>query len=321
MFIEKLLKRNWETPIIPRKWLRFLYRSEILESNSDVLLPFEIDFFGMKYSGNINNVIDFHCFFYGAFEKGQLFFWNDIASRLYHNKGIFIDIGANVGQHSIYMSKRASTVHAFEPYETVRKKITEKIELNHLTNIVVHNVGIGHTSELLPFYKPTGANLGIGTFVENQQNTDNQSDYQLPVVSGDDYFNRQHIDKVDMIKIDVEGFEKNVMIGLNQTIQKNRPVIVFELGLELDCSFSSHSEIIDHFPSDYMFFMFDIWDKLGNKNKRKDGIFRKKGIYKLVPFHFDNVKEQTDVVAFPGEQFKKLFKIVPTIFHLVHTSD
>ncbi|ETR74628.1 MAG: Methyltransferase FkbM [Candidatus Magnetoglobus multicellularis str. Araruama] len=276
MFLANLLKSNWYKPVIPRKWLRFLYRSEILESNNDMSLPFEIDFFGMKYSGNINNVIDFHCFFYGAFEKGQLFFWRDIAESLFKNKGTFVDIGANVGQHSIYMSKKASIVHAFEPYEVVCKKITEKIQLNGLTNIVVHNVGIGDKDALMPFHKPTGNNLGVGTFVGQHDYSETTSDYQLPVVSGDDYFKGIISQEVNMIKIDVEGFEKHVIIGLNKTITEHRPIIVFELGLGLDCSFSSNSELIDSFPSDYLFLFLTYGISLETKINEKMAIFVKK---------------------------------------------
>ncbi|KPA09030.1 Methyltransferase FkbM domain protein [Candidatus Magnetomorum sp. HK-1] len=314
MFIANLLKFNWYMPIIPRKWLRFLYRSEILDSNNDISLPFERDFFGMRYSGDINNVIDFHCYFYGAFEKGQLFFWSDIAENLFNNNGVYVDIGANVGHHSIFMSKKSSFVHAFEPYEPVRKKIIEKINLNKLTNIIIHDVGIGDKDELLTFYEPTGANLGIGTFVEIENSSAPKKEFQLPVVSGDGYFNSKISNEINMIKIDVEGFEKYVITGLYKIINKYRPVIVFELGLGLDCSFSSNIEINDSFPSNYVFYIFDIWDKFGNKDKRKDGILRKKGIYKLNTFNFDNLKEQADIIAFPREQLEKFLKIFPDKF-------
>jgi len=304
MTIAQLLVINWQKKFFPRKWLRSLYRSHILNAPISYSLPFECYFYGMRYRGDISNVIDFHCFFYGAFEKGHLLFWKDVAQLFYHNKGVFIDIGANSGHHTLFMSARSAAVHSFEPYEPVRNKIFEKIEINNLKNIFVHDVGVGNTNELIPFFAPEGSNLGIGSFVAGQKNR-NDIGIPLRVVAGDEYFNRYISDEIHMIKIDVEAYEKQVIKGLHGTIQQFRPVMVFELEIGLDCSFKSFEEIQTVFPKNYMFFTFDIWDKHGNKNKRKDGIFRKKGTYKLKFFNFDMTKEQTDVIAFPGERFDK----------------
>lgn len=60
------------------------------------------------------------------YEKASLLYLRD----LLHDRGgeVFIDIGANVGQHTLFMSKYARVVHAFEPWDVVRRSIEEKVK-------------------------------------------------------------------------------------------------------------------------------------------------------------------------------------------------
>ena len=74
--------------------------------------------FGLTYEGNLRDGIEFALYFYGAFEKPLLFFMRDAltALRTQGLLGIYCDIGANIGQHALFMSLYAERVHAFEPF-------------------------------------------------------------------------------------------------------------------------------------------------------------------------------------------------------------
>ncbi|MEX0654836.1 MAG: FkbM family methyltransferase [Phycisphaeraceae bacterium] len=302
--LKRLAQCNWQTPIIPRRWLRGLYRKAFLKAGqSDGSLPFECDFFGLRYAGDACNVIDFHCFFYGAFEKGHLFFWRDVAGSLFAGQGVYLDIGANVGHHALFMTRHCSAVHAFEPYAPVREKIHEKIRLNRLSNLFVHDVGVGDENITLPFHAPAGANLGVGSFVDGQADRAEASQ-SLQVVKGDDYFTRAIGGHVQMVKIDVEGFEKNALTGFRETFARERPVMVVELTTGLTCSFDSQDEILATLPEDYLLFRFDLLDKRGRKDKAKSRAFRRQGRYRLAPFDFARVGKQADMIAFPRERFE-----------------
>ena len=65
--------------------------------------PFTRDFFGLCYEGNLNNSIEFNIFYYGAYEKPLLFFLREALLSLPEESRIFCDVGANVGQHSLFM--------------------------------------------------------------------------------------------------------------------------------------------------------------------------------------------------------------------------
>ena len=69
----------------------------------DRAIEFTIDSYGFKYVGRSDNVIDVHMLRYGAYEKPVLFFMRDVMQSR-DSPGIFVDVGANTGQHSLFMS-------------------------------------------------------------------------------------------------------------------------------------------------------------------------------------------------------------------------
>jgi FkbM family methyltransferase len=211
-------------------WLAFGVRDRIFRYfvNPDTVegQEFETEFFGWKYQGNLNTFIDWSVYFYGAYEKDILFLMRDIVKE--KANPIFIDVGANVGHHSLFMSKLCQEVHAFEPYDRVRDILISKLLFNKCSNIVVHNVGLGDKSEFLDFYAPVGRNVGTGSFMAEHAKDNNIKLGKLEIVEGDLYISNLNLNKIDLIKIDVEGFEKFVLLGLRDTLEKYRPSVVME---------------------------------------------------------------------------------------------
>jgi hypothetical protein len=123
-------------------WLSFGLRDKMIRyfANPDTVedKEFEQDFFGLKYRGNLNTFIDWSVYFYGAYEKGILFLMRGIVKD--KQKPVFIDIGTNVGHHSLYMSTLCDEIHSFEPYDRVRDILMSKISFNKCSNITVNNV-------------------------------------------------------------------------------------------------------------------------------------------------------------------------------------
>jgi len=188
---------------------------------------FEVDFFGLKYPGDLSNFLDWHVYFFGAYEMDILLLLRSLIRQ--RSGGVFVDVGANVGQHALFMSKYASHIHAFEPWSKVRQAIDEKITRNRLTNVTVHPVALGVEHQFVPFYAPQGGNWGTGSFDEKHATDRNRLWGNLEIVRGDQYFEAHGISAVSLIKIDVEGWEKNVLLGLRHTLERFRPVIVMEV--------------------------------------------------------------------------------------------
>ncbi|MGR3466402.1 MAG: FkbM family methyltransferase [Shimia sp.] len=135
----------------------------------------------------------------------------------------FADIGANVGNHSIYVG-RFTEVAKIIPVEMNPVAVAlyqESMKRNNLSHIVdTRGLGLGiatHTSETWAINWREG-NLGGGKLERNGG--------EMRAVRGDELFGE---DRVDVIKMDVEGMEIAVLRGLPDVIARNRPVIMLEV--------------------------------------------------------------------------------------------
>ena len=293
----------WRQPWLNRRARLSVYkRLSKIEAAPDA--PFTTDFFGLRYQGNLNNSIEFNIYFFEAFEKPLLFFLRDALQKLQtgDTPAVFADIGANIGQHSLFMSRHAEQVYAFEPYALVRDKLQFHIELNQISNIDVHPVGLSEHSEELPFYAPTGHNQGIGSFDASTVSKGNKAVGKLALVNGDDYFASLQALPPTIVKIDVEGFEKHVLNGLRDTLSSARPLLVIEITYGEELSFVSAAEFEAALPPNYQLFTFNTRKSDGSKARKRGARAKRSGEYELVPFTRWLTTGQDDVVACPQEK-------------------
>ena len=236
-------------------WIRFGIRFRIISLFCSPYTPkdieFEVDFFGSRYRGNLGTYLEWMVYFFGAYEKSELLLLRELVEN--SSEAIFLDVGANVGQHSLFMSRYCRQVHSFEPYPAVRKKLEMKIRLNKIENITVHPVGLGERDEALPYFAPQGSNTGTGSFLDQVDGNQQVPTSRLQIVHGDRLVEKLHLQELHLIKIDVQGFERFVLSGLHNTILKYRPAIYMEFSEETRDSFTSYEEFIASFPEDYRF--------------------------------------------------------------------
>ncbi|MEX0963381.1 MAG: FkbM family methyltransferase [Pseudohongiellaceae bacterium] len=272
--------------------------------------PFEKDFFGLRYQGNLNNSVEFTLFYLGAFEKPLLFFLRDSALSLKYSAPestlSFFDIGANIGQHSLFMSLHTDQVHSFEPYSVVSEKLERHIALNRIGNIQLHKIGLSNQAEELDFFAPTGRNQGIGSFDAGTVSKGNKSLGKLALVRGDEYLAQHGLQDISLLKIDVEGFEKNVLRGLQATLQRSRPIIDVEVTYGNALSFAALDELLAALPENYSLFRFDNRKSDGSKARRRGAKAKLSGHYELIAFDQWRNTGQDDVIACPNESLDRL---------------
>lgn len=302
---DKLCLFLWQTGLLTPALSRIVYK-RLAKRRLAPDHPFSQDFFGLHYQGNLNNNIDFQIHFYGAFEKPLLFFLRDALEALGKPQSVFVDVGANIGQHSLFMSRLASQVHAFEPFAKVRERLLLQIAHNALQNIRVHALGLSHENARLPFYAPTGSNEGIGSFDASTTSKGNVAIGELELVRGDDYLTREGITRIDILKMDVEGFEKPALEGLRATLLATRPLLVCEVTYGKPLSFSSLADFMSHLPPDYRLFTFDKRKQDGSKARRRDARARHSGEYRILPFTAWRSSGQDDIIACPQESVARL---------------
>jgi len=142
--------------------------------------------------------------------------------RLVARDSIALDVGANMGIYSYALAKLARHVHAFEPQadccEVVASWATGR-------NVTVHHAGVGSEPGQLVLHVPVDGGRKIGTRASFTALEGPQLDVRVPVITIDSL----GLENVGFIKIDVEGFEYDVLRGATRTLHRWKPVVLVEL--------------------------------------------------------------------------------------------
>lgn len=162
--------------------------------------------------------------FRNPIESGEQFFINVILAE--SKPKLCIDVGANKGDYSLAILKATDAqVIAFEPlpssFESLRHNLSEFLE-----RVRLENMGVGAKNQELIFnYNPDVTEHA--SFLKNELGEidylNNCNSMAVPVVTLDSYVKRNCIDEVDLIKIDVEGFESEVFAGSKNVFNQVRP--------------------------------------------------------------------------------------------------
>lgn len=142
-------------------------------------------------------------------------------------EGVFIDVGASTGVYTLKAAQHygsQGTVVAVEPFIEVLATLAHSLQMNVLTNVRLRNACVGdHT---------TCATLWMNRSMPNSFSVAHRVDGALGVsvlmVSLDDLFRWEGLDRLDYLKIDAEGAEEEVISGGFATIERYRPIIQVE---------------------------------------------------------------------------------------------
>ena len=144
----------------------------------------------------------------GTYQKNKLDAGLEITAR----RRVALDIGAHVGFWSMWLADAFSEVHAFEPVEEHRACFRRNVRQE---NVLLHACVLGAQR----------AAVAMRVDLENTGKTRIEDGVgSVPMMTLDELELRD----VDFIKIDVEGFEADVIKGARETIDRCRPVIVIE---------------------------------------------------------------------------------------------
>lgn len=198
-----------------------------------LVLPNEIK---LKYLDKFNSVSSI-IISEGNFENIEL----QIVSNNLKENSVFFDIGANIGFYSLSLAKMFNNIkiHAFEPVKETFLDLESNISKNNISNkIIVNNVAVG--------------DVNGNVFITNEYHSSNylvnasstQHKEEVKLITIDSYIKDNSIDKIDFIKIDVEGRELLVLKGANESLRIFKPFILVEL-------FEKPSNFMDRFVDDY----------------------------------------------------------------------
>lgn len=221
-----------------------------------------------------------------------------------------LDVGANIGNHTLAFSKVCQRIVAFEPGERAYALLSENVGINNLSNVIVVNAGLSEEAGNATLFVNQDGNLGGSTLVHENKGPAALSE-EVSLEHGDTFLKTHQIKDVDFIKIDVEGHEQAVLTGLRNTIQNNRPLIL----MESDRQDRNHQWIDDEDKRRALLSGYHLLALIWNTDKhywaqKPYGFLRrsflrtlKPKIRVLTPYHQTNsVQKITDLLLVPDEK-------------------
>ena len=212
--VRKLMKNNrgWSRLIPP---LYFYSSASIRRAERN----------GIRYELDIGNLIEHSIYFNNIRDDG----WKNLL-EIVKRDDVIIDVGANIGFLTLNFAKRCpeGTVIAFEPDSNNFQSLVTNLKLNSLRNVYAFQSGLGSRKEKKMLYHVYEQNSGANRFLD-QEPVDAYRSELAEVQVFDVVVDTLPLTKIDLMKIDVEGFELFVIQGARESIRRYRPILFVEL--------------------------------------------------------------------------------------------
>jgi FkbM family methyltransferase len=187
----------------------------------------------MRLNVNTSSFLEWRAFFYGSYEPEV----STVLRRFIRPGSTAIDAGANIGVHTLTMARAAQfgpvsgRVIACEPSPAICARLRANLLLNRVTNCDVRQVALLERIETVTLYTPNPATQSNQATASLQRNEHHLSDGDTLKVLGttlDALVADERLPVVDLVKIDVEGFEGAVLAGARGLLERDHPALVFE---------------------------------------------------------------------------------------------
>ncbi|MGI9354894.1 MAG: FkbM family methyltransferase [Rhizobiaceae bacterium] len=205
-FFEKLVWKATDWRWLPRGWRQKLRK----RFARPVTGPFDFAHDGMKFRlYPAENYCD-----------RVLFGRDELPERVEHEAllpliepgMVFVDIGANIGSYSIFVGSRSpeATLLAFEPHPRTHQKLRFNLQINGLPVDNVINAGVGPEPTTMTLWSDGGSNIGHTSLLK-EGTAKAKVGLEVPIVPLLDTLDDRKIEHIDLLKIDIEGFEDQAL--------------------------------------------------------------------------------------------------------------
>jgi len=277
-FIIQLLKRILPRPLVriireKRKEQRQQKRFAINEGK-DLLQNVEV--LGISFSiylnPFLNGGVDSVIYKDGVWEPEIVY----LIKKHLPPRGTFVDIGANIGFHSLIASAVTGpdgNVLAFEPLPRLQQQMQKSIESNNFSNIVIKPVALGmsYGSANLSLVEE---NIGASSIQDVSIDRVVSDIVTVPVRTLDSY--REELSRIDLVKIDIEGTEYEALRGGEKILLKFKPVIILEFSPHVyEKDFTGKSLVLYEYLKGLGYTITDIGNRFTDVEKNlRNGEFK-----------------------------------------------
>lgn len=163
---------------------------------------------------------------FGEYELDQLEILFDFLDPLkaVFSTGAALDVGANIGNHSLHFARHFAQVHAFEPHPDTSTLL--RFNTQWVPHIKVHGIGLGKVGGHFDLFEQT-TNLGGSSMRKLPFDLSRRVSIEVRPLDELD----PEPERLCFMKIDVEGLEADVLAGGVEVIQRSQPLIVLEQSL------------------------------------------------------------------------------------------
>lgn len=183
-----------------------------------------------------------------------------------------LDVGANVGIVALFLgrSSPAGVVHAFEPVPETYRYLVENIEANSASNVSAHEVAISdHRGDVVMHYPRTFAG---GSFSATTPVNEPMATRLVPTWTLDEWLTTKGVERVDLVKMDIEGAELAAIEGARELLSRRGPDLLVELNPVVLRRFQARSweELVDTVAQlyPYLFYVRDDGQLVAPLSKR-----------------------------------------------------
>ncbi|MEY4681931.1 MAG: FkbM family methyltransferase [Alphaproteobacteria bacterium] len=182
---------------------------------------------GLLFHCDTQSFLEWYIFFYGAFRPEV----SRLINRMLRPGQVAIDIGANVGMHSVIMANRVGPtghVVVFEPDPHPMGRLRRNMALNGIDWVTTVEAAVSARSETRTFYlhDDTIGNFANASLVAANVGKQTAS-VEMQVVSIDEWMRDNPLPRVDVVKLLAQGEEYNALQGMRGLIERDRPKIFF----------------------------------------------------------------------------------------------
>ncbi len=188
-------------------------------------------------------------------------------ARSYLRPGMtFVDAGANIGYYTLMASSiigDAGHVYAFEPSPYAVGKLKETVRENDIGNVTITEAALGDAKGEAAIYLSKSRANHTPTMIEN----DGGRPHMIRVEMLDEFLEKHSISRVDLLKIDVEGFEPNIIRGAQRALTAGKVAVIL-------CEFNEHWLLRNHSSSVHLMELLASFGfrSVGQEFNRRDAI-------------------------------------------------
>jgi FkbM family methyltransferase len=209
--------------------------------------------YGVNYHLYINDYQQWLLYFYSTLDSSF-----DVLK--YINRGdTVIDIGSNIGQTALTIARKLNNtgkIFAFEPFPSTFTLLKSNLDLNPFTNIFIENIGLGAQEVEAEMTIVCQTNSG-GNSV-NSKIIEEGSTIKIKMTTLDSYFKEwSSIQPIHFIKLDVEGYEMNVLKGSLKILQQQKPKLFIEISDNLLRNQGSNAQELMIFLQNLHYTLYD----------------------------------------------------------------